>query len=256
MDMSAFRPVVLIPTYNNPLTIRKVVEEVRKHCQQVLVVDDGSDEPAQGLIAELASDELARSVRRKNNGGKGAAVQTGLEEAERLGYTHALQVDADGQHTLQDIPRFLAAAEQNPDALILGEPVFDRTIPKSRLYGRAITTFWTRIETWGRTIRDPMCGFRVYPLTHAAHSGTQGRAMDFDPEIAVRLVWKGVPVIHEPTQVRYISKAQGGVSHFRIFADNVLISWMHTRLFVLSLFYGPRILIRRLANRIANPASR
>ncbi|MEC7519143.1 MAG: glycosyltransferase family 2 protein [Myxococcota bacterium] len=245
----AFRPCVLVPTYDNPRTIRRVVEAVRAHLPEVVVVDDGSGPEGREACAALAADGLAHVHHRAKNGGKGAAVKTGFEEALRLGYTHALQVDADGQHALEDIPRFLAVAEAHPEALVLGAPVFDESAPTARQIGRRITIFWVNLETGGRVIQDPMCGFRVYPLADAAAVRAAGDMMDFDPEIAVRLVWAGVPVVNLPTRVRYVTEEEGGVSHFHVFLDNLLISWMHTRLCVEKIFgrlagkkYGGRVL--------------
>jgi glycosyltransferase involved in cell wall biosynthesis len=233
--MSDFRPCVLVPTYDNPRTIADVVTRVREHIAHVVVVDDGSSEPARQLIAGLGSAGLAHVVRRDHNAGKGAAVKSGFRAAVELGYTHALQVDADGQHAIEDIPRFLQAAERHPECLVLGTPSFDASVPKARLYGRQLTVVWTHVETGGRVIADPMCGFRVYPLAIAVRCAPAADRMDFDPEIAVRMVWAGTRVLNLPTHVRYVSRAQGGVSHFQLIRDNVRITLMHTRLVCLAI---------------------
>jgi glycosyltransferase involved in cell wall biosynthesis len=237
----------LIPTYDNPATIRAVVEAVRRYVPDVLVVDDVSAEPGRRACAALESEGLAIVVRRVHNGGKGAAVKTGLERLRELGFSHAFQVDADGQHAIADMPRFLAASESHPEALILGTPEFDASAPRARVIGRQITCFWTNVETFGHVIRDPMCGFRVYPIEIALAAKARGNAMDFDPEIAVGIAWTGAPVLNLSTRVRYISREQGGVSHFRMLRDNVLISWMHTRM-VLALIL--RLLTRTRPRRI------
>jgi glycosyltransferase involved in cell wall biosynthesis len=231
----SFRPCILIPTFNNPRTIREVVLRCRAHLADVVVIDDGSAEPGRRAVEALGAEGLAHVHHRPSNGGKGAAVKTGFEVAASLGFTHALQVDADGQHQLDDVPRFLDEARRSPSALVLGAPVFDESAPLGRRIGREITRFWTNVETGGRVIRDPMCGFRVYPVDAARRAGTVGDAMDFDPEIAVRLVWMGLPVVNLETRVIYLTAEQGGVSSFRMFRDNVLISWMHTRLCLLGI---------------------
>ncbi len=231
-----FRPCAIIPTFENPGTIRAVVERVREQLPDVIVVDDGSAPEGRAQVDQLGREKLAHAFRRETNGGKGAAVKTGLEAAHRLGYTHALQIDADGQHDLADIPRFLDAARQQPEALVLGCPVFDGSAPLGRRVGRQITVFWTTLEIGSRAIVDPMCGYRVYPLAPAlAASRGTGDRMEFDPEIAVRMVWAGVPTVNLRTRVRYLSPEQGGVSHFHLLRDNARISWMHTRLVALAL---------------------
>ena len=225
-----FACCAIVPTYDNPRTVRAVVERVRAQVPDVIVVDDGSGPEARAVADAIERDGLAAVHRRAANGGKGAAVKDGLRLAAGRGFTHALQVDADGQHDLDAVARFVDAARAAPDSLVLGYPEFDASAPSLRMKARQITQFWAHIETAGRVITDPMCGFRVYPVGAALATDTRGDAMDFDIEIAVRLVWMGVPVINLPVRVRYVPRDEGGVSHFRMFRDNALISWAHTRL--------------------------
>lgn len=228
--MSGVRACVIIPTYDNPQTITEVVASVREHLCDVIVVDDGSAEPTQRALSEIAARGDAQVVRREQNGGKGAAVKQGFALAFAQGYTHALQIDADGQHCSADIPRYLEAAHRQPDALILGEPQFSTDAPKARLWGRLLSVFFVHLETGGRIIKDPLCGYRLYPLAAALACAPRSNHMEFDPEIAVRMVWRGVPVHNLPTAVRYVSQAHGGVSHFNLVRDNIRISLMHSRL--------------------------
>lgn len=232
----SFRPCVVIPTYDNPKTIRAVVEAVRKHLPEVVVVDDGSAQEGREAVAALGREGLAHVHHHAANGGKGAAMKTGFKLAFELGYTHAVQVDADGQHDLDDVSKMLDMARADPEALVLGAPIYDETAPRSRLVGRKITQFWTNRETGGPIIDDPMCGFRVYPLALTVVVPVTADRMDYDIEVAVRLVWAGARVINVPTKVKYLLAEQGGVSHFRMFHDNVRISWMHTRLYNISLW--------------------
>lgn len=227
---STFRPCVLIPTYDNPRTIREVVMAVRAILPEVVVVDDASGEANRREVEKLGEEKLAIVTRREKNGGKGAAMKTGFALALAHGYTHAIQVDADGQHALEDVAKFLAIAEKQPEAVILGQPIFDETAPTHRKILRRVTIFWTRREVGDDRVGDPLCGFRVYPLAASVATQTPGDRMDFDPEIVVRLAWMGVPFVHVPTKVRYFTAAEGGVSHWRAFEDNWLIAKMHTRL--------------------------
>ena len=180
------RTCAVIPTYNNPETIRRVVVKLREYVEDVIVVDDGSAEPGQLACKELQDEGLIDLVVRDCNGGKGAAVKDGLAHASACGFSHALQVDADGQHCLEDTPQFLEAASARPSALVLGCPVFDGSAPRVRLIARKLTTVLIHVETGGRVIRDAMCGFRIYPVaaTQAIRGGAP--AMDFYPDISVR----------------------------------------------------------------------
>ncbi len=229
------RYCVLIPTFDNPGTLEQVVTEARRYVEDVLVVDDGSGPEARRVAQGLADRSLAMVVFRQMNGGKGAAVRTGLSAARERGYTHAIQVDADGQHDTEDLPRFVEASNADPAALVLGRPVFDESAPKSRLYARRISIFWCAVETMGRRVGDPLCGFRVYPIAETLAQGAVGEAMDFDPEIAVRLAWAGLPIHHVDTRVRYLSRQEGGISHFRPWRDTFSISVMHARLCITGL---------------------
>jgi glycosyltransferase involved in cell wall biosynthesis len=221
------RVCAVIPTFDNPDTIAVVVRAVRPLVDEVIVVDDGSSQAGRDAVAALVRDGLAHAVVRKYNGGKGAAVKDGLREAAARGFTHALQVDADGQHDLADAPALLAASLDRPDALVLGAPRFDTSAPRGRIVGRKITQWWTDLETGGKVIEDPMCGFRVYPLASATAVRVPANRMDFDIEIAVKMAWANVPVVNLPVRVRY---PVGGVSHFQMVRDNIRISWMHSRL--------------------------
>lgn len=217
----------LIPSYNHFRALRGVIGGVRAHVADLVVVDDGSSDVVADELKRICEDTGATLLRRERNGGKGAAVKSGLAWANEQGFTHVIQVDADGQHDLSTVPTMLAHAEQSPDALILAEPLFDETAPKGRLWARRICIFWVDLETRGHVIHDPMCGYRVYPVKPALQSRTVGDRMDFDPEIAVRMVWAGAPVINVPARVNY---PEDGLSNFQTFWDNVRLSWMHSRL--------------------------
>jgi glycosyltransferase involved in cell wall biosynthesis len=247
------RLCAIIPTYDNPQTLEEVVRRVREHIADVVVVDDGSAEPAREVARRLAASGRCEVVFRERNGGKGAAVKTGLAWARDHTFDYALQIDADLQHDPADIPRLVAgvAGGGSPHGtLVLAQPIFDASAPRGRLRARKISVFWAMIETLGRKVGDPLCGYRVYPVQTALRVAPRGNAMEFDPEIAVRLVWAGVDVVHVPTPVIYRTAEAGGVSHYRQVIDTLLIAGAHVRLCtegVLRLLTRPlRGLLRRL----------
>ncbi len=224
------RCCVLVPTYENPLTVRAVVEHARRYLTDVVVVDDGSSAEGRAACEQLAADGLAIVHHRERNGGKGAAVKTGFEVALAHGFTHVLQIDADGQHDLEAIPKFLEHSRAEPRALVIGYPEYDDSVPPVRRIARKFTRFWVDLETGRGTIRDSMIGFRVYPLDLVQTLRIAGDRMDFDIEIAVRIAWSGAPVINEPVKVRYLQAEEGGISHFQMFWDNARFTWLHTKL--------------------------
>lgn len=226
-----YNPIALIPHYNHAETVGKVVEDLLALGLPVLVVDDGSTPAQQQRLRYLEQKANVILHYRAENGGKGAAVKTGLQLALEQGFSHAVQVDADGQHNLADIETMLAKSRQNPTALICGKPIYGDDAPKSRLYGRKITNFWIAINTLSLAIDDGMCGFRLYPLETVVpilQREKLGDKMDFDIEMLVHCHWQKIPMIWVDTPVRY---EPNGVSHFRGWADNWLISKMHARLF-------------------------
>lgn len=224
-------PCILIPCYNHAGPLAAVLARLAKYGLPCLLVDDGSEPvTAAELDALAARYPWVTLLRHPHNQGKGGAVMTGLRRAHALGFSHALQVDADGQHDLADIPALLAEADKHPAALVSGRPLYDDSVPKGRLYGRYITHVWVWIETLSFAIKDSMCGFRVYPVAATCallERVALGRRMDFDTEVMVRLYWAGVAVRFVSTRVIYPAD---GSSHFQLWRDNRDISWMHTRL--------------------------
>lgn len=243
----ALRPVAVVPVYDHEHAIGAVVEGLLAAGLPCLLVDDGSRASCAAVLDALAARGRGVSLlRRATNGGKGAAVADGLRAALAAGYTHALQVDADGQHALGDVPRLLAAAAEDPAAVICGQPVFDASMPRSRFYLRYLTHVFVWLNTLSLEIRDSMCGFRVYPLAATVamlDADHPGQRMDFDVEVLVRLYWRAVPMRWVPTRVQYPSD---GVSHFRMLLDNALITRLHARLFLGMLLRLPVLIARRL----------
>ena len=238
-------PCAVIPVYNHETAVPAVVDALLAAGLPCVLVDDASSPACAVVLAQLAQGENIHLIRLAVNQGKGGAVMAGLREASRLGFTHALQVDADGQHDLRDVASFIQVSRLNPGALVCGYPQYDASVPKGRLYARYLTHVWVWINSLSLQIPDSMCGFRVYPLAPTLvliNSVKLGKRMDFDPEILVRLTWRNQPMRWLPTRVHY---PQDGLSHFRLVHDNALISSMHTRLFFGMLVRLPAILWRR-----------
>lgn len=242
-------PCVVIPHYNSRGAVRGVLERLAALglSLPVIVVDDGSRPEEKELARQACAEFAAAFVERPENGGKGAAVKDGFLEAHRRGFTHALQVDADGQHRIEDVPLFLEAARSHPEAMILCAPVYGEDVPLGRLLGRQISRLWAWIETLSFAISDPLIGYRVYPLepsVRLVQKGCLGDRMEFDLQAVVRLRWLGLEVINLPSAIEY---PVGGVSHFRMLADNLTLSGAHTRLVLGMLWRAPWILLRRAA---------
>jgi hypothetical protein len=242
--------LVLIPSYNTGPTVYATVRAARQFWQPVWVVVDGStDGTAAELQSMAAADPGLKVFVLPRNQGKGAAVLYGLQAAADAGYTHVLTMDADGQHPAEKIPEFMAASQQNPGAMILGRPVFDASAPSLRVGGRKISNGWANLETLWAGIGDSLFGFRVYPiapLQDVMQKQHWMRRFDFDPEAAVRLCWRGVRPINVAAPVKYLLPEEGGVSHFNYLRDNILLTWMHTRLFAGFVLRLPLLLWRKL----------
>lgn len=233
--MADVRPLILIPSFNTGPILLKTVQSVLSLKTPVWVIFDGSTDDSPELIRELESPENPdfRIVKISPNRGKGATVLHGLREAISAGFTHVLTMDADGQHPASHVARYFTLSQSYPEAAIFGRPVFDENAPALRVNGRKISNFWANLETLGWGIDDSLFGMRLYPardLLEVMESTTYARRFDFDPEVAVRLAWRGVPIINLPTPVRYPRKEDGGISQFRYLRDNTLLTWMHMRL--------------------------
>lgn len=247
---------IVIPFYNHGGAIAQVLDSLQPFNLPCFIVDDGSDHAAKQALQRAAASKQATYtvLTLPHNLGKGGAVMAGCDAALAAGFTHAVQIDADGQHRASEVTRLLDAARRQPDALISGQAIYDQSVPRARLYGRYITHVWVWINTLSFDIKDSMCGLRVYPLasTCAIWRRTRlNKRMAFDPEIMVRMHWAGVPMVSLPTPVTYPTD---GVSHFKAGLDNVLISGMHARLFFGMLLRLPLLLARRVRNAAMRPS--
>lgn len=242
------KPLVLIPSYNTGRILLRTVTEALAQWPEVWVVVDGSTDASESSLTPLlGANSGLRVISLPKNGGKGAAILHGTRLAEEAGFTHVLTIDADGQHPTENIPDFLNLSKQHPEAALMGCPIFGPEAPQLRVQGRKISNGWTTVETLGWGIPDSLFGMRMYPIPALlrAFQGTRwARRFDYDNEIAVRLAWQGVPVITVPTKVRYLTKEEGGVSQFRYFRDNAVLTWMHFRLLIGFLWRLPLLLMR------------
>jgi glycosyltransferase involved in cell wall biosynthesis len=249
--------VVVIPSYNTGARLFQTVAAIRRQGYPVWVVIDGSTDGTGEELCSIAADDpdLHIFVLPRNRG-KGAAILHALRLAHAQGLTHAVTMDADGQHSADDLDAFIAASRANPEAMVLGVPIFDASAPPIRVAGHRIANFWADLVTLRSGIGNSLFGFRVYPVTPLLQVFNETRWMrrfDFDSEAAIRLSWRGVPAVNLPTPVRYFRREDGGVSHFRYLRDNMLLGFMYVRLFAGLGFRLPVLLARRFRlSRINN----
>jgi len=236
----------VIPVYRHGKTACPLAEKLAA-MGQVILVDDGNDEETKTALENCAAKTPGIFlVRLEKNSGKGAAFAKGLEKAKEQGITHALQIDADGQHDITRVRFFLEEAEKHPDMIVCGCPEFDESAPKSRVTGRKISTFWACLTTLSTEMKDALCGFRVYPVDVSLRimkNPFVDKRMGFDAEILVRLYWKKVYPLFYPIKVIYPSD---GISNFRAVRDNIRISCMFTRLCIGMIFHFPLLMIRKI----------
>ena len=237
----------VIPVYNHPYYLTALVEKLETYHLPIIIVNDGSDENCTNILREIVKHyQSVDLIEHQVNQGKGQAVITGIQHAYTRGLTHVVQLDSDGQHDWEDIAKFIEISQQNPKSMVIGQPQFDESIPKKRLYGRYATHIWVWINTLSLDIKDSMCGFRVYPLEPTMkilNSAKFQLRMGFDTEILVRLKWDNVPFVNVPTKVIY---PENGISHFNALRDNLGISKAHTRLFAGMLIRLPQLLYRKV----------
>lgn len=249
MMTSSTSHIVLIPSYNPGHKVYETVRAARQYWNPVWVVIDGSTDGSEVTLNAMAAEDTGlRVIHLPHNKGKGGAVLHGLDQAAAEGFTHALTMDSDGQHPPDLIPAFMAESIKQPKAMILGMPIFDASAPNIRVQGRKLSNWWANVETLWAGIGDSLFGFRIYPidpLRKVMRYQPWMRHFDFDPEAAIRLSWRGVKVVNLPAPVRYFTTDEGGVSHFRYLRDNILLTWMYTRLFIGFVLRLPMLLARR-----------
>jgi glycosyltransferase involved in cell wall biosynthesis len=241
--------LLLIPSYNTGPKVYETARAARAQWSPVWVVTDGStDDTPAGLREMAASDPGLKLIELPANAGKGAAVLHGLQAARDAGFTHALTMDSDGQHPAELIGEFMRLSMRHPETMVLGRPVFDASAPLLRVRGRRVSNWWTNLETLGAGIDDSLYGFRVYPISDliaVMRRQPWMRRFDFDTEAVVRLAWRGVKPLNLAAPVRYLTAEEGGVSHFQYGRDNLLLTWMHTRLMIEFVLRLPLLLWRR-----------
>jgi len=236
------KPIALIPVYDNAGTIADVVERCRVVMEpDVMVVADGSRDGSD----DLAYDAGAEVVRHEENRGKGQAIVTGLSAAREKGYTHAVVVDADGQHLPEEIPRLLDAAWQAPERIWVGVRQMEGNgVPPSSRRGRSISNFWATLNGWQRC-QDTQSGFRVYPVEETLGLGCRETGFAFEMEVLVRAAWKGLKVGHVPVEVLY--QGDDRVTHFDMKSDNLRFSWLSFKMFWGMLARSPLLLWRKIS---------
>ena len=238
---------LLVPHFNHDAQFLAFLPSLRTTGLPLVVVDDGSGHDSiQAVRQAIEEYPEAHLFELQSNRGKGAAVMAGFCYARGLGYTHVIQIDADGQHCLADLPAFMAASSKSPHAIICGKPFFDATAPKARVYGRKVTDFWAALETLSLKIKDGLCGYRIYPLSEVEKvidNYYVGCRMDFDTEILVKAVWQKVALEFLKTKVIYPERS---VSHFHYWRDNLLLIRLHTRLMLGMLIRSPKLIVHRL----------
>ncbi|MDX2469858.1 MAG: glycosyltransferase family 2 protein [SAR324 cluster bacterium] len=235
---------VVIPTYNHSHCLDRLATEIGGLKLPLFIVDDGSDEETKKTCqAVKAKHSHVQLLTLEQNAGKGNASQRGFELAYEAGFTHAILIDADGQHDVSEMPQFIEAAKANPKALVMGNPIFGPEAPQIRVQGRKVTQFWVHLETLKGGLGDALFGFRCYPLESVTNlSGNFGRGMDFDPEIAVRLYWAGVPIVNLDCKVSYDTTQP---SNFDMVGDNLKMIQLHTKLVIETILKFPKVAIRR-----------
>ncbi|OJV54726.1 MAG: hypothetical protein BGO31_07080 [Bacteroidetes bacterium 43-16] len=242
-QFDALRVCVLVPTYNNQQTLAQVLKDIEKYTRNILVVNDGSTDQTPDILKEFQHLHI---VSYAQNQGKGHALKVGFREAYALGYEYAITIDSDGQHYASDLPAFIAAIAEQPEALIIGARNLNQeNVPGKSSFGNKFSNFWFWVET-GIKLPDTQSGYRVYPLKHAGTMKYFTRKYELEIEAPVRIAWRNVPVIHIPVQV-YYPPAEERISHFRPFKDFTRISILNTFLtFTALLYIHPRNLIKKL----------
>jgi glycosyltransferase involved in cell wall biosynthesis len=239
--MSAHKIIAVVPTYNNPKTIKEVVDDILNHNYKIIVVDDGSDEAVESLL-DMDNKNIT-VVRHLHNQGKGRAIISGAKKAKELGYTHIVTLDGDGQHLASQIDKLVAVCDKD-DEIIIGARNFDLdNVPNGSKIGRWFSNFWACWDT-GYKITDSLSGFRIYPISIIDLPIKTDR-FDWEMEVLVRHADAGKSIKEVDIEC-YYPTAQNRVSHFRKFEDTMAIVWVHVQILPFKWFrYLKNMIIRK-----------
>ena len=238
--LSSIHFCVIVPTYNNQKTLKKVLDSILDFTTNIIIVNDGSTDSTSEI---LKSYSQVTQIHHPKNLGKGRALRNGFRKALELGFEYAITIDSDGQHFAADIPVFLKAIQDEPNALLIGSRnMTQENVPKKSSFGNKFSNFWFKFET-GIKLDDTQSGFRLYPLRLLPKRFYTNK-FEFEIEVIVRAAWKGIVVKNIPIQVLYDPAER--VSHFRPFQDFTRISILNTVLVTNALLYiKPRDFFRR-----------
>lgn len=240
---------VLVPTYNNELTLAAVLESLEEYTDQIIVVNDGSTDSTPELLKKFSHLDI---ISYPNNKGKGFALRNGFKRAVQLDYTYAITIDSDGQHFAEDLPKFLEKLETHPNAIIMGVRNMEQaSVPGKSSFGHKFSNFWFWFET-GLNINDTQSGYRLYPVKMLQAFRYLTPKYEFEIEVLVRASWGGIEITEVPVRVFYEVKEKR-ISHFRPFQDFSRISVLNTVLVTIAIVYiKPRDLFRRLKKKISD----
>ncbi|TGD59162.1 DUF2062 domain-containing protein [Flavobacterium humi] len=231
---------VIIPTYNNHKTLRRVIDGVLQYTPNIIVVNDGSTDTTQEITDSYPS---VAKIHIPKNQGKGNALREGFKKAREMQFAYAITIDSDGQHYPDDIPVFVDYLEKSgKDILLIGSRNMNQDgVPKKSSFGNRFSNFWFWFET-GIRLQDTQSGYRLYPL-HAIPKRFFTKKFEFEIEVIVRTAWKDIPVENIPVKILYDPNER--VTHFRPFMDFTRISILNTVLVMITLLYiKPRNFLR------------
>lgn len=241
---SGVHACVIVPTYNNGKTLRRVIDSVLQHTSNIIVVNDGSTDQTTAILEDYPQ---LFQIHHEKNSGKGTALRNGFKKAVSLGFDYAITIDSDGQHFASDLPNFIEEIKTGGEALLIGSRNMTQDgVPKKSSFGNNFSNFWFWFET-GIRLEDTQSGYRLYPLRRIPKRYVT-RKFEFEIEVIVRSAWKGVPVKNIPIDILYDPTER--VSHFRPFKDFTRISILNTVLVLLTIFYiKPRDFFRSLKKK-------
>ncbi len=222
---------VIIPTYNNAATLRKVIEDVLVYTSSIIIINDGSTDATKTILQGYPALKVLHFP---VNCGKGYALRKAIKLAHEEGYRHGITIDSDGQHLASDLPVFLEKIKEEPDAIIIGaRNMQQENVPGKSSFGNKFSNFWFRFET-GIKLPDTQSGFRAYPIHMLYKKNYYSRKYEFEIEVIVRAAWKNISVISVPIKVYYAPGAER-ISHFRPFVDFTRVSILNTVLVLIAL---------------------
>ncbi len=199
---------VVSPAYNEERIINRFLDNISKLKMPLYVVDDGSVDDTYKILSKYKMQgRKCEILRHEVNLGKGAAMKTGAEAAFLDGFEAVVFIDSDGQHDVEELPKFIKKLEEGYD-VVFGKRDFKSRMPFVRLLGNKLASFLISV-LFKIKISDILCGYRA--ITKKAYNKLKWESLGYEveTEMVIRVAKNGLKYCEVPVSTLYLDAYKG-----------------------------------------------